>query len=347
MPRWALDPVAESKLKQIGATFKFVTGIPMEAIDVIGSRRNNARLNEQWDEDLSVEYGVAMADGDTFPAPVLRMVTGEFSYFVLSGNHRIGGAKLLEDTHIDAYVVAGDDELIMQMITRASNRWMGNRQSKDEAVEHARLLISQYGKTVKDMAKLFGLKPDFLYKSIKAEEIRAKLAKLNVTVDSCKRASLQLIGQLDHNERVMSRAAVVANRYVLSSERVREMVALVKQCGTEDEQLAAVNSFEDRVVSERVPPSVAKDAKISPSRPERARLMQYVNTLHSFLTIGRKGHPFETLDQLGVTSRKDRHDLRERFKCIRRSMETMFADADRREAATQLKQKGRNREIRR
>lgn len=335
MLKWAIDPIVESKLKQLGATFRYVPGIQLESIDVFGSRRNNARLSEEWNEGLSIEYGVAMADGDTFPAPVFRQVTGDFSYFILSGNHRVGAAKLLEETNIDAYVVAGDDELVMQMITRAANRWMGDRQSKEEAVEHARMLITQYSKSVKEMAKLFGLKPDWLSKAIKAEQTRDNLAKCGVETDGLSRAILQTIGGLDHNERVMSRAASVASRFKLTGDRVRDLVASVKLGKSEDDQLEAVKVFEDRVRSERLPPAVSDQSQIATRRPERARLMQYVNTLHSFLITGRRGHPFETLEQIGVTSRHDRHDLRERFKCIRKSMETLFVDADRREAASQ------------
>lgn len=324
--KWTTDPVLESKLRQLGVSFKLETGISMSGIDVHGSRKNNARLRTEWNEELSVEYGVAMADGDAFPAVVLRATEGGFKFFVLSGNHRVGAAKLLDETTIDAYLIESSDEMVFQIITRAANRWMGDRQSKDEAVEHARELIRRYGRTQTEMARLFGLKPAWLAKALRAEDVRDDLGRLGIENHAMPRSVLEQLSKLTDNERVFRKAGYLAASYSLSGDRVRDLAAAVDAQRTESDQIDAIKMFEDALREER--PIPAAPRSVASRRPQRSKLYQYVTTLSRFLKAGNRGREFETLDQIGVTDVHDRHNLRQHWREIRKTIDTLFHLSD-------------------
>jgi hypothetical protein len=328
LAKWTTDAIAESKIKAIGIGFRYVKGLEIAKIDIAGSRRNNARLREQWNEDLSVEYGVAMADGDTFPAPVLREVSGgTYKYFVLSGNHRIGAATMLNDKMIDAYIVEGDDEMAFEIITRSANRWMGDRQTKEEAVEHARALIAKYNRPQQEVAKLFGLKPNWLSNALRAEDTRDEMEKLGLHSRELPRATILHLSQLSDNERVFRKAGYLASKFKLPAERVKDIVIAAKGQKSEQGAIDVLKRVEDDLRSETAVATVAAASPVY-TRPERTRLFQYVNTLHNFLNTGRSGQPFATLEQIGVTSVHDRHELRERFRSVRVHMDEMFRHAE-------------------
>lgn len=322
---WTSDQILESKLRQMGVGWKYDKSVPLDKIDIHGSRRNNARLKDQWNENLSIEYGVAMEEGDIFPAPALRAVFGGgYKFYVLSGNHRVGAANLLGDKTIEAYIVDSSDEMVLETITRAANRWMGDRQSKDEAVEHARALIAKYGRTQQQMAKLFGLKPAWLSLSLRAEDLRDELENIGVPAREIPRSTIMTLAQLDGNTSVMHKAALVTAKYHVTGERVKLMVEQAKSTKSENGMLEVIEEHEAKLRQEEAAASMPRPTPIF-KRSKRTKMFRHLNTLHNFLLAGNNGKEFATLQQLGITSGSDRGELRDRFREVKLKFEKLFS----------------------
>jgi hypothetical protein len=331
--QWTDDRIAESKMRSLGVEWEYIKDILISDIDVLGSRRNNARLRDQFNDDLSVQYGVALHDGDVFPAIIIRRVLrpGGFKYFVVSGNHRLGGALLLEDKTLDAYVLNTQDEMFIEMLTRSANRWMGERQSKDEAVEHARELIKRFNKSVPEMARLFGLKEEWLFKALRSESIRDSLNELGLDSSLLPKVTLLHIGQLESNHRVFRHVASLASKFQIKGDRVLDIVRAVKERRTEQDMIDTCKIFEDQLREEnRDKMATQNGSKKYPRKSTRSRVFTLVNSLAGFLATGHHGKPFTSLDQLELTSPADRNDFKARMKEIDSHIHELYRDWEKR-----------------
>ena len=151
MVLWVNDSVVESKLVELGAKYVVKKGIGVDEIDIEGSLKNNARIFEPINEGLVLEYAEAMDKGAKFPMPIMWKPQGSKRFSIISGNHRVSAANLNSGS-VDSYVYTGGDVLVAEVIARTSNRWLGSRQSREEAVLHALAFINRYNMSVKDAA---------------------------------------------------------------------------------------------------------------------------------------------------------------------------------------------------
>ncbi len=319
---WAADPAAESRVTRLGSKLVVSKGIKISEIDIHGSRANNARLDTPFNSDLALEYALSMESGDKFPYPVLRRVDNKrYSYVVLSGNHRIGAAETLlpKDGTIDAYILDSKDEQVAELVCRSANRWMGDRQSKEEAIEHARVLIERYNYTATHMSKVFGLHEKTLLNALRAEGVRDVLEANLVDASGMNRAVLTTLAPIDNNHEILRRAAQACIRYGLTAERTRPMVQEVKQARDERESLNVIGRWEAKFQEEkpRAAPGVVKTMKGDP----RAKLMRYFGNVVEFLNRGGPGKkPFQSLSQLRISSPDDRKALLAIYREVKTAM---------------------------
>ena len=318
---WTSDGIVESKLKGLSANYKIAKGVPVSQIDIEASRKNNARLSDSYNEELAMEYAIAMESGDRFPMVILCSKEKDGQYLIMSGNHRVGAAILAERPKVAAYIVDGNDDQVCEVLIRSANRWMGDRQSKEEAVEHAQVLINKYGMDQRQAAQLFGLRESWLNHALKAEGTREKLAKMLVDSTSIPRSVLALLAKLNHNEKIFRKAGHLTSRYTMSTSRVGAMVREVSSQPDESSSLRVLTSWEG-MLSDENPKSGLAGFKLI----DASKLRRHINTLTHFITTGRKGKSFDTLRQLKITKASDRQGFQELWWGLRSLMNHLFEE---------------------
>jgi hypothetical protein len=331
--QWTDDPQAESQLSALGLAWTRAD-VSFSQVDVTFSLKNNARLDKPLCEDTAMEYACAMLDGAKFPAIVLRM-NGGGKYRVLSGNHRVGGVEILIDNgDLDsqtaiferAYVITSDDPAMIELVTRAANRWQGRRQGKTEAFEHARWMMQRYSMTVQELSKHFCLPVKWLKDRLRAETIRAEIQAAGTPTSNLNETQIVKLGQLDFNRRLQQRAAAVAQEYKLKNDEVKNLVDKVKVAAQNGEQ-SGIETMKELEGAYRATKLRVPEASAANRRPIRARFYTHLNGFHNFLKCGNKGKSFSDLDQIQIANKHDRHEAHEIWKQLKKALDTLFHDS--------------------
>ena len=323
---WAADTAAESRVKRLGGNMTVVKAIPLKEIDIHGSRANNARLDTAFNSELAVEYAISMEAGDRFPYPILRRTDKtRFKYAVLSGNHRVGAVETLGAETIDAYLLESTDEQVIELVCRSANRWTGDRQSKDEAIEHAREMMSRFGFSAVHMSKVFGIKENTLHNALRAEKIRDLLEKNLVDASGLPRNTLLQLSPIDNNEEVLRRAGLACVKYRMTIDQAKKMSADVQAARDERGMMTAVARWE--VLMEEEKPKAAPGTRAKAQRADpRARLMKLMNSVIDYLDNGGPSRKaFVSLSQLRITTPEDKKQLMAKFRelkaCLKRCVD--------------------------
>lgn len=332
---WVDDPQAESHLSSLGLSWTRAD-VHLREVDIETSKRNNARYDKPVCEETALEYACALQSGSKFPSPVFYRNGGQ-RYLLASGNHRSGGVMILKDegdieeadcVFWNAYVITSTDKMLLELFIRASNRWQGRRQSKTEALLHARWMMQKYNMDLNELAKQFFLSPKWLKERLRSDEIRQQLEKLGTPTSHLKDSMILVIGRLGFNEKLMQRAAYVAEEYKLNGEAIKTMVDATRISGQAGEQegIAKIKELEQsfRAVQVKVP-TIA--SPIATRRPVRARFFSHINAFHNFMRCGNKGKEFDRLDDLQITDKHDRHEAHQIWKQLRKKMDTIFHNA--------------------
>lgn len=324
---WASDLAAESRVKRLGGTMTVQKGIPLKEIDIHGSRANNARLESAFREDLALEYAISMEAGDRFPYPILRAVqttrhngTGghsKFKYSVLSGNHRVGAAELNKAETVDAYILDSTDEQVIELVCRSANRWMGDRQNREEAIEHARAMMDKYAFSAAHMAKVFGLREQNLQAALRAESIRDLLEKNLVNATGIPRNTLLALSPMSDNHEVLRQAGLAVLRHKMTQDTAKKMCADVQAARDERSMLQAITKWEQTMEEEK--PKAAPGTRVRAQKTDpRAKLTKLLNNVLDFLDRGGPGRKaFMSLSQLRITTPEDKKALLAKYREVR------------------------------
>lgn len=171
------DPKTEKYLSDGGYHWVFQEKLPLEQIDLAEARTNPARLHHRLDEDRVTTYGVAMLDGADFPGIVV--FDDNPKKHLVTGLHRIGGAREAAIPVLDAYLVAEPDDYRRYLLTLSINSIEGRAPSMRESLNLAFEALRKFPEAkVDDVAKAFYLKPETLrlyQNQIRAEERAVRL----------------------------------------------------------------------------------------------------------------------------------------------------------------------------
>lgn len=315
---WASDPAAESRVKRLGGTMTVLKGIPLKEIDIHGSRANNARLDTPFKEELAFEYGISMEQGDRFPYPILRRKPKDkFKYAVLSGNHRVGAAEILHADVIDAYILESTDEQVLELVCRSANRWTGDRQTRDEAIEHAREMMTRFGFPATHMAKVFGINEKSLHNALRAEAIRDLLEKNLVDASGVPRNTLLQLSPIDNNEEVLRQAGLTIIRNKMTIDQAKKMSQDIQAARDERGCLQAIAKWQATLDEQR--PKAGPGSRVRANKTDpRAKLLKLFNNTIDFLDRGGPGRKaFMSLSQLRITTPEDKKAVLAKFRELR------------------------------
>ncbi len=249
--RWFKDETVEQKLKSLGCEFSFRQNIPYKKINIKKGLKNNARLfGSSINDETALRYGIAMEEGDDFPAPVLFVDGNRLG--ILGGNHRLHAFAIfcedLSAATIDAYVLETDDIALLELVTRTLNTVNGLPCSKDEQVQHAIALLEKWPSMSQlQIAKHLGLKQEEVSKARRILEIKNLLDDRNINTARIPKTVLLEIGKVKQNEAVMATLADLTIRHSIKGDEVREHVQALKRKRSESAQMRYLGEIDEQL----------------------------------------------------------------------------------------------------
>ena len=175
------DPKTENFLKANGYAYVFVKQLKFGAIDLKEADANPARLLKKLDKDRALSYGLAMIDGADFPAIVVLDAGDDKPSRLITGRHRIEGAKEAEIDAFDAYVVRDADPYRRELLLRTINNIEGRAPDQMEKLNHIAELHRLYPDvSVNELAARFGLKPQTVANHLRENEVAERAQRLGV-----------------------------------------------------------------------------------------------------------------------------------------------------------------------
>lgn len=280
--KWVKHPVVEQNLRQLGIKFDVEQNIPLSKIDLEEGKRKQVRMGV--DPDVMLRYALKMQEDTAWNMVVLQKERNR--YWPWSGNQRMGAFALSEvgQTVDAAYVVELFDPVMMELLPRVVNTWEAvTGMTKEEAVFNARYMHEKHGMAVAEVAKVFGLKQEAVYKSVRIEQSKTKLEKMSVSTADMAPTTLENLGRIE-NINAMKKAAHTLQKYKVKGTDALALINDVRQGKTEAQQIVTIEKWE-HAFEQRKPTSAPnrRDAvKLPHKELNRERLVKILTSLQRF-----------------------------------------------------------------
>ncbi len=288
---WVDDPQAESTLKAKKIKFQVVT-LPVSQIDFDASMSQRGRLMEKLDQDKTNRYGVEMLDGAKFPRPVLN--AHGHKYVILSGNHRGNAAKDAGFTHLEAYVVAIDDPMLLDLLPMTFNIKHGDNVSVDERMEQAKFLIATYSLDRKQVAKDLGLRYEGLNTYLRRQGAVERLEARGVSTVNLSDVILEDLSKIA-NDNVFFQAGKVITQNRIRGAAATELIKEVREKKTELEALDVIARHEQQAAGTR-------GKADGPSRGNLRVRVKFLRAVSSLLNMLKR---YKNAKSLQITNEED------------------------------------------
>lgn len=233
------DQKAENWLKTEGVRFRYEAELRLELFDLKRSRDNQARPTD-WKLPEDIErYGLAMIDGDEFPAVIVY--EGPDGFVLIDGNQRWSAAKEIDRPAIDAFVVEETDRLVLLRLTLTANGILNGVGLTAAEVLKQAVTFKMLHPTVpmKDIGKWFRIKVERLELAVRQAQVTARLGQVGVNVVGLSSTVLRMLHALE-SDPVLQEVARLAQEAGLSPSKVQELVSEVRRQRSERAQLAVV-----------------------------------------------------------------------------------------------------------
>jgi hypothetical protein len=273
------NPTFEQALEKQGVTFAYVEEVALMEIDAAKGLRNQARLEEPLDAELTETYACSYRDGYEFPPLVLHRPGPRSKFVPVDGNHRLGAAhKAGKKTH-DAYVLETTDQQVLDRITWTFNNSVnGKRLTREECLEHAISFVQKYGYTAVAAAKEWGVPPWQVQRGIRVNGVRNVLSSGGVR--PCAALSDEVLNTLapleDVGEDVLVEAGKVVGQTGISIKECEELVKDVKRAKTHEAKVKVVQDFAQSPVAKQRQAETKGGRVRPPSTMPRTQLVRLI-----------------------------------------------------------------------
>jgi hypothetical protein len=330
---WLPDLRAERDMKDLGIHFSVVT-IKFRDIDIKESGYNGARIGGAIVTELVNDYAQGFRNGDSFPRPVVYRKAG---YILTSGNQRCNALlKLIEagevdkNTDIEVYLMDTSEIDLLEGFARSANVSHGGRSSFDDRKAHACHMVTHFGWTVKNAAKLYMVSDTCIQTHITTERIRRELAENGIDTSQVPTETINQVSKLASDDSVFLKTASLIADNRPTAERVGQFVAKVKKAKSEPARLSEVKKFEKELKDEARSRDNHKNLKLSarklPDRPRRDRIISSFTKIADFLDSGKAGEGFSNLAELQITTEADKKTISQLWQRIELRMSLILRD---------------------
>lgn len=314
--KWVKHPVVEQNLRNLGIKFDIEYDIPFSAIDLAEGNRRQVRAYGS-NQDTMLRYSLKMLEDTAWNMVVLQK--DKKKYWPWSGNQRLGAYELAKIGHnIDAYVVDLTDPVMMDLLPRIVNTWEAvEGMTKDEAIVNAIHMHDKHRMSMIEAAKLFGIKTESVYKSIRAAESKKKLESLAIPPDRFPSSTLEALGRID-NLNVMKRAASILHKYDVKGNEAMQVINEARQGKTEAQQVVTLEKWETSLDYRKSSKSKKDGVKLPHKRVNCERLLTLMNSL------ARLCEQNKTITQLQLTDPTHLQTVKHQWNIVAPVMENVL-----------------------
>lgn len=217
-----IKPITTQDLAQIR-----IKGTDKEKVD-----RFAVKMKEQEGGQRSFPAIVITADG--------RLITGCHRYLAaLKGGY--GG--------IDVYICNNLDTDAVHELRIRGNAIEGDRECREDLLQHASSLVNGGGRTHAQAAEAVGLPADAVSVHLRRERTKFALMEVGASVGLLERIKPTVLDAIATIRRPALEAEVcrVTDRYNLGRDEVRPLVRAVADARSDKDAMAAIQEFEDQV----------------------------------------------------------------------------------------------------
>lgn len=282
--KWTKDPQAEGKMKQLGIAWTVCTeGVPTADINMELSLHNQARIGKKVNDDWVLEMAQAAQDGSEFPMPVYQKMKG--GHFIWSGIHRTNMATLIGELKVPCYLVNIVDDRMRDIFPRVINTVHGHGESREHVLEHAKYLVEKHGLDTSEVAKMCGLKTEWLWQAVRSGAVANTLNGLGIKGADFPKSILIWMSPLTANSNVLKATAKLLRDEDLAGDRAKQVIDDVKKFSTERQQLDEVSRWK-KIMDDRKPKASSAGGNKAPplTRGNRSKLIDHLTRLEKFLT---------------------------------------------------------------
>jgi hypothetical protein len=238
------DQRFENLLVGEGVKFEYMPSMPLEAIDIKAGLRNQART-DQLDEKTTDSYCIAMLNGASFPAIIVY--PHGLRFVPIDGNHRIEAARRAKHSTLDAYVVRTLDSAVIARLTRTANTVEGRRATPEELLGHATFAVENWGWSIHDAAKQWGLAESKLGTHIRSRAARCRAIRHGIDASAVVDTRMDRINSIK-NDRPFSEALRLNMSYQVPMLDLEDKVTQLNRLRSESEQLSFIAEWEQSLV---------------------------------------------------------------------------------------------------
>lgn len=174
------DTILESWLNDQSVKWVYLDAVDVAKIAVDDEARRQIRLTTALDNERVLSYGIALENGDKFPAIAVFGKADAKLFPIASGLHRLAAFELVERKRTDVYAIDSSDKIVMDRIRRTINQINGLPVREDERMIHAVHLHRGDGYTIKDAARAANVPYAKLRDRLAAEQAEEALAPYGI-----------------------------------------------------------------------------------------------------------------------------------------------------------------------
>lgn len=232
----------EHNLKQMGVEFKIET-VRLESIDFDASLEKQVRVGKKIDDDLVLQYAEAMTKpGAAFPMTIVNRLK-TFSWFA-SGNHRGKAMELCGIKEFDAYVISVTDPRVIDLIPRVVNTWEGKRPGRDEMIANAAYMIDTYRMEIKDAARQFSLKPEWLVTHMRQRQVAEEIREGGINPSGLPKTLLTKLAPLQGNKTLLRETTKLLKKHDLGWDEMTQIIDNVKAADDEPTAMGVIRQWD-------------------------------------------------------------------------------------------------------
>ncbi len=334
--RWTKDPKTDANLRSMGLVPEEII-ILRSQVDAEEGLRRQARMIAKLNEDWVLQLSLKMSEEDAaFPMIVLQKpATPKSKFWVWSGNHRLAAFDLAypDATTLTAYVVNVRDGVTMDLLPRIVNVWeSGIGFSREEKVMNARWAIENHSMSTVEAARMFGVKPEWIYAVNSAEEAKKLVA--DVPGASAFSASiLKRLHTISSNLNILKGVASILTKYGVRGSEAYTVIDDVRRQSTELQQQGELAKWE-KIFQQRMTPPTQEPEREKPGRPKAirppAKALFTATTREAFLRnltgLDKVLERADTKNKLQLTDPADLAVAEKNWRRVKTKMDSIFQE---------------------
>lgn len=317
---WLRDLLTEVDIGKYVAKWTVGKDIPLKSVDLEAGIALQTRLINGLNKEYVSLIRQKMLDGTPYKMGWLNRVikNNVTTYVPLGACHRLKGSAEAygPNSTVEAYLVDIEDSGTISLVAHRLNALESSLgYAMEERLQGALHLHVKEGISVKEAAKALDISEELVYSTLRAMEVKTKLADIGVKANGLPKSVLEKLKPLSHNKNILAAIIKPIMVHEMPGDEVKRLVADVKKGGTEKQQLEEITRWEG-MLEERSRPQPKNSVK-----PKvRVRTMTRDAFLRHFTGMVNILENADTLAKLQCTAKVDKLTVMNNWPKLQKAM---------------------------